>query len=74
MRLCLSETIEERSDLKELDLSIKLKDLTGDSFFAIHYHQLKCSVIPNDSMNNDQNIQNYNPFASFLVYYRINPT
>lgn len=72
MRECFSESIEARAELKEIDLSVKLKDLTEDSFFAIHYHQLKSSMIPNASTDSSS-YSNYNPFASFLVYFRINP-
>ncbi|CDW71421.1 UNKNOWN [Stylonychia lemnae] len=74
MRECFASSIEVRHENKEIDLSLKLKDLTCDSFFAVHYHQLKHLVIsnPETSSNTVDLTQGFNPHASFLVYYRIN--
>jgi len=41
LRNCLPEQLELLTDSGDLDLSVKLKDLTQDSFFAVHYNFLK---------------------------------
>lgn len=69
-RTSLSETVEDLSSQKRIDLSVKLSDISSESFFAIHFQQIKCLMIP-DSMEEMANgAPSYNPNSSFLVYFR----
>ena len=68
MRDPLFERVQLLSNSKDLDLSLKLKDLTSDSYFAVHYNFLKSHAIPPVLHPLDKV-----PQASFLVYYKIVP-
>lgn len=60
LRNPLSMQIEEMEELDQINLDISLKDLSEDSWFAVHYNYLK-------SFNYDSS----DISASFLVYYQI---
>lgn len=70
---------------KELDLSVPLKDLSSESFFAVHFNFLKHLTIPSiavpSSLTDSSNLKPKKLYGnasndfntSFLVYYRICP-
>ncbi len=62
MRLCIPELIESQSEQGgvDLDLSVKLKDLTENSYFAIHYAFLKQHVLPSYSENAEHSLSSGN--------------
>lgn len=81
MRLCLPELLDFLSDQGEINLSLKLKNLTDTSYFAVHYGFLTQKLLPSyspdkveySSSDSRANLQ-LPPPTSFLVYYQINPT
>lgn len=46
LRYCLPEQVLLQSEAGELDLSVKLSDLSSDSYFAVHYGYLKQVFLP----------------------------
>eukprot|EP00347_Sterkiella_histriomuscorum_P011995 403370296 len=74
LRACFTESVEELSEAKEIDLTLKISELSNDSYFAVHYQYLKQTVIPAGICDQTEAPSlNKNLYASFLVYYRINP-
>jgi hypothetical protein len=54
--VCLAEQVMIKSDEGEINLSVKLKELTEDSYFAVHYSFLKQMNIPSGQSTHSNGI------------------
>lgn len=71
-----SDSISELNETNKLDLTLKLSELSHNSWFAVHYNFLKASETQISTLNMES--ADWNALcktagltASFLVYYRL---